>query len=135
MRALAIVASMLVPQVAAAQSAPAASSTSDPPQRDAGFYIMLGALAVNTAFTICDVATIGELKPDIYGFGEAVLGAPQALVWGSIAVIVDDEDTWVPAALALWSAGIAAHGIYTIAADRDDSASSRTVMLSFGSRF
>lgn len=123
-----------VAQVAADDSAaPAASSSGS--ERDAGFYIVLGALAVNSAFTIYNLATINTHKPRIYGFGETVLTAPQTLVWGGIALLVDD-DAWKPTALALWSAGLAAHGIYTLVRQPESSGtSSRTIVVSFGSRF
>lgn len=122
-------------QNAAGDPSATPTSSSTEPTRDVGLYVVIGALAVNSAFTIYDLATINTLKPDLYGLGEIVLSGSQALVWGGI-MLLDDEDAWQPGALALWSAGLAVHGIYTMAADRDDTrASSRTVMLSFGSRF
>ena len=106
---------------------------------DPGKYVVLGTLALNTAFTVYNVATIGDDKAAIYGFGETLVALPQALVWGGIALIADGSDgAWIPATFALWTAGLTAHGIYTLASKDGESAerqSDRTVILSFGGRF
>lgn len=105
-------------------------------ERDVGPYVLVGALAANTVFTVYDLATIGHAKPKVYGFGEALLTAPQMLLFGSLAAMSDDDDVWIPA-LAIWTGVLATHGIYTLASsDRARGETSpRVVMLSYGSQF
>jgi hypothetical protein len=101
---------------------------------DVGLYVLIGALAANTAFTIYNVATIGERKSDLYAFGESILTVPQTIVFGGISML-DEGDGWGLTGFALWTAALAAHGIYTLSTDDDAQTSSRTVMLSIGERF
>jgi hypothetical protein len=123
-----VMASLLVaPTLAHAE--PERRESSDP-----GVYVVIGALAANTAFTIYNVATIGERKSDLYAFGESVLTVPQTIVFGGLALL-DEEDGWGLTALTVWTAALAVHGIYTLATDENESTTGRTVMLSVGDRF
>jgi hypothetical protein len=102
---------------------------------DAGVYVLVGALALNTGLTIYDIATINDAKPMVYGFIETIVAAPQALLFTAVTAL-DDEDQWIPASLALWTGALAVHGIYTLARDDSSSQSSpRTIMFSYGSQF
>jgi hypothetical protein len=100
--------------------------------RDVGVYVLAGALAANTVFTVYNVATIGERKSDLYAFGEAMLTVPQTIAFGSLAAISDGD--WKLTALAVWTAGLAVHGIVTLATD-DEPETGRSVMFSIGERF
>ena len=114
-------------------------SARSPKNGDAGLYVLYGAIAINGGFTIYNLATIGGDKPGIYGFGETMLALPQTVVFGSIALLTEDSDgAWLPATLALWTAALATHGIYTLASGGSEStarSSDRAVLLSFGGRF
>lgn len=112
-----------------------ASSGSDP-----GVYVLVGALAVNAGLTIYNLATIGEDKPSVYGVGETVVAVPQVLTFGSIALMLQDsEDAWIPTMLAVWTAALATHGIYTLATGDEPTDEVRTseqrLLLSFGTQF
>jgi TctA family transporter len=104
--------------------------------RDVGLYVLAGGLAANTAFTIYNLATIGEPKSGVYAFGETLLTVPQTIVFGGVAMMTD-EGAWKPALLAAWTAALAVHGIYTLARGEDegDTTVGRTVMISIGERF
>jgi hypothetical protein len=126
---------MLLLRIADADDAKPSSTN----ERDVGPYVLVGALAANTAFTIYNLATIGHAKPKLYGFGEALLTAPQALVFSSLAAMIDDDDgdAWIPASIAIWTGVLATHGIYTLARSDESSARSspRVIMFSFDTRF
>ncbi|MBA3461615.1 MAG: hypothetical protein H0T46_16755 [Deltaproteobacteria bacterium] len=134
MKALALAAAMsLVPTLAHANDRDLLGTS---PERDVGVYVLLGILALDTTFTVYNLATLGERKSDLYALGETVLTVPQTLLFGALASMADDDDAWIPATLAVWTAGIAAHGIYTLATDAESGgAAPRTVMFSLGSQF
>jgi hypothetical protein len=106
-------------------------------RRDPGLCVLAGVLVLDAGLTIYDLATLGEDKPAIYGFGETVVTVPQVLAFGGIAVLLDrEEHGWIAKAAMLWTAALATHGIYTLAQDDEpEPMAGRTVMLSFGSRF
>jgi hypothetical protein len=133
-KALALAAAMsLVPTVAQADERDLLGTSAD---RDVGAYVLLGVLALDTTFTVYNLATLGERKSDLYALGETVLTVPQTFLFGAMASLLDDDDAWIPATLAIWTAGLAAHGIYTLATDRENAgAAPRTVMFSLGNQF
>lgn len=94
-------------------------------------------MAVNTAFSVYDVATLGDAKPKLYGFGEVLLTAPQTLLFGSLAAMSDDDDAWIATSIAIWTGVLTTHGIYTLARSGDSSTqrSPRVLTLSYGARF
>jgi len=81
----------------------------------------LGATVGDATFTIGDAVMAGQGKrpPLMWGVGEVLLAAPQAalLGWWAYSDLRSGRTEYTAGtiALTLWTAGLTAHGIYTIA--------------------
>ena len=83
--------------------------------------IMGGTVAAgaDVTFSVLDLAFVSQgNRPNLpYGVAELLVAAPQAGLfgWWTVATMQGgSNDATLPAALTLWTAGLAAHGIYSI---------------------